>query len=357
MNPSIHTSGFRLSVAPMLDWSDRHYRYFMRGITRTAWLYTEMVPTSSLIHGDKERFLAFDPCEHPLVLQLGGNDPQDLAECARMGEDYGYDEINLNVGCPSDKVQGGNFGACLMARPELVADCIDAMRSAVSIPVTIKCRIGIVQSERELSKACQKKAAAPLHAAHPSKENLLDPYASLHDFIYKNSEAGGKRFIIHARMAVLGGLSPKANRSIPPLRYDWVHRLKADFPGLAIELNGGLRDLSMACRKAEGLDGAMIGRAAYENPWIFAEEEAKDRRNAALRMIPYLEKFYEKSGRFAPVTRHMLGLFHGQRGARRWRRLLSDHAFLTGIGSARELIETALPEAELCEMPSGRMKF
>jgi len=237
----------RLAVAPMLDWTDRHFRWLVRRITRRTLLYTEMVTTGALLHGgDRERFLGFDEDEHPVALQLGGADPRELAACARLGAERGYDEINLNVGCPSDRVQSGRFGACLMAEPALVADCVKAMRDAIDVPVTVKHRIGI--DER-------------------------DSYHALCDFVGTVAAAGCDAFVVHARKAWLSGLSPKENRSVPPLRYDVVHRLKRDFPGLTIVLNGGIESLDAAQAQLAHVDGVMLGRAAYHDPWVLAEAD------------------------------------------------------------------------------------
>lgn len=312
-----------LSVAPMMDWTDRHCRYFHRLIAPSFLLYTEMVTTGALIHGDAERHLRFnEPEEHPVALQLGGSEPEALAACARMGEDAGYDEINLNCGCPSDRVQRGRFGACLMAEPDLVAESMAAMRNAVSVPVTIKCRIAIDEEEE---------------------------FPFLNRFINKVSQAGCKIFIIHARKAWLNGLSPKENRTVPPLRYDLVQRIKDDYPNLTIILNGGLSSVDMVKGAlAEGLDGAMIGREAYQNPWFLHDlqneclDPAKTEREAVARaMIPYIQDQYKRYGTpTKTITRHMVGLFSGLPGAKQWRRSISEHAHKdTGTG---EVIEMAL---------------
>ncbi len=295
----------RLAVAPMLEWTDRHFRYFIRRITRRTLLYTEMVTTGALLHGDQERLIGFHDDEHPVALQLGGSEPPDLATCARIGAQRGYDEINLNVGCPSDRVQQGRFGACLMAEPALVADCVKAMRDAVDVPVTVKHRIGIDDQ---------------------------DSYEALCDFVGTVAEAGCTVFIVHGRKAWLSGLSPKENRSVPPLRHDTVHRLKHDFPQLTIVINGGIESLSQTIEQLAHVDGVMIGRAAYHDPWLLAEADARvfgdppastTRREVFAAMLPYIERELASGTRLHAITRHMLGLFHGVPGARAWRRMLS----------------------------------
>ncbi|TCO83042.1 tRNA-U16,U17-dihydrouridine synthase [Plasticicumulans lactativorans] len=300
----------RLSVAPMLDWTDRHCRYFLRLITRRSLLYTEMITTGAILHGDPARQLDFDAAEHPLALQLGGSDPATLAACARIGAEWGYDEINLNCGCPSDRVQEGRFGACLLAEPDLVAECVAAMRAALPapVPVTVKTRIGI---------------------------DDRDAYEHLHDFVARVAAAGCRTFVIHARKAWLSGLSPKENREIPPLRYDVAERLKRDFPALAIVLNGGVRTLDAAIVQLDWADGVMLGRAAYENPWLLADADrrlfgdptpAPARGEVIERLIPYVERHLAGGGRLGHISRHLLGLFQGLPGARGWRRHLSEHA-------------------------------
>jgi tRNA-dihydrouridine synthase A len=278
----------RFSVAPMMDWTDRHCRFFLRQLSRHALLYTEMVTTGALIHGDRERFLRYSECEHPLALQLGGSNPQDLATCAKMAEEHGYDEVNLNVGCPSDRVQNNMIGACLMGHPALVADCVKAMQDAVSIPVTVKHRIGI---------------------------NGRDSYAELCDFVGQVRDAGCRSFTVHARIAILEGLSPKENREIPPLRYDIAAQLKQDFPDLEIVLNGG-----------------MLGREAYHNPFLLAQVDQRlfgapgngiTRLDALLAMRPYVEQHLRDGGTLHHISRHVLGLAQGFPGARRFRQLLS----------------------------------
>ncbi|WP_211111283.1 tRNA dihydrouridine(20/20a) synthase DusA [Skermanella rosea] len=306
----------------MMDWTDRHCRYFLRQISRHALLYTEMVTTGAILHGPRERLLAFHPDEHPVALQLGGSDPQALAECARIAEAFGYDEVNLNVGCPSDRVQSGRFGACLMAEPGLVAELVGAMRSAVSIPVTVKSRIAIDEMEE---------------------------WPTLEGFIAAVRAAGCTRFIVHARKAWLKGLSPQENRDIPPLRYDLVHRLKQENPDLDITINGGILDLDSAAEHLQVVDGVMLGRAAYKNPYVLAEvdrrfhgsgESVPTREEAVRRMLPYIEARRVEGVPLNAITRHMTGLFQGQRGGRAWRRHLSEFAHKTGAGP--EVVEAAL---------------
>ncbi len=303
-----------LSVAPMMGWTDRHYRYFMRQLTRETLLYTEMVTTGALLHGDRERLLGFSEEERPLALQLGGDDPGELAACARIAEAWGYDEVNLNVGCPSERVQRGRFGACLMAEPERVAACVAAMREAVALPITVKHRIGIDE---------------------------LDRYEDMARFVTVVAEEGADRFIVHARKAWLTGLSPKENRTIPPLRYKDVHRLKREHPQLTIELNGGVRSLEEAQRQLKHVDGVMIGRAAYETPYLLAEADrvfyrgsrVPSRREVVEKMLPYIERMLRRRVHLSRITRHMLGLFARQPGARAWRRQLSEHAHREGAGT------------------------
>ena len=312
----------------MMDWTDRHDRYFLRLISRRARLYTEMVTTGALLHGETARFLAFDPSEHPLALQLGGSDPAALADCARLAEDWGYDEVNLNVGCPSDRVQNGRFGACLMAEPALVARCIAAMRAATRLPVTVKCRIGIDDQ---------------------------DDYADFRSFVeVVAGEGGAETFIVHARKAWLQGLSPKENREIPPLRYELVHRLKQERPDLTVVLNGGLTDLDQAEAQLAYVDGVMLGRAAYQDPWIlaqvdrrfFEDDGSETTREAVLeRMKAYLARQREDGVPAKAVTRHLLGLFNGLPGARAWRRELSERMRAPDAGS--EILDLAYaPVAE-----------
>ena len=277
----------------MMDWTDRHCRYFLRQVSSRAFLYTEMITTGALLHGNVERHLAFSAEEHPVGAQLGGSEPDELAQCARLVEQYGYDEVNLNIGCPSERVQRGAFGACLMAEPELVADCVRAMREAVKIPVTVKHRLGI---------------------------NKEESYEFVAGFVDKVSRAGCRTFLAHARNAVLKGLSPKENREIPPLKYEYVYRLKKDFPDLEIVLNGGLARPDLL----PGVDGVMLGRAAYHDPWVLADP-GKTRSEVVKTMTEYAKGLTS----LRHVARHMLGLYHGHRRARLWRRMLSDSARLS----------------------------
>lgn len=313
----------RLSVAPMMDWTDRHCRFFHRQISRETLLYTEMVTAPAVIHGDRDRLLGFDATEHPVALQLGGSEPKELAEAARIAAGFGYDEVNLNVGCPSDRVQSGCFGAVLMERPALVADCVAAMIAASPVEVTVKCRIGVDDQV---------------------------PEEVLPDFLERVSAAGVTRVAIHARKAWLQGLSPKENRDIPPLDYPLVEAMKDAFPRLHISVNGGITGLAQAQGfLAAGLDGVMIGRAAYHEPYevlgradavIFGGPEGPDRFEVIDRMQPYIARHLANGGRLHQITRHMLGLFHGQPGARHWRRILSERANQPGAGL--EVIEAAL---------------
>lgn len=304
----------RFSVAPMLDRTDRHCRHLLRLISRHTRLYSEMITTGALLKGDAARLLEFGESEHPVALQLGGSDPVDLAACARLGSAHGYDEINLNLGCPSSRVQSGRFGACMMAEPERVADCIASMCDAVDIPVTAKIRIGI---------------------------DADDSYAGLAAYVGKLSDAGCHTFIVHARIAILGGLSPKENRNIPPLKYPTVYRLKEDFPELEIVLNGGVNSLEDALQHLEKVDGVMVGRAAYQNPYLLAEVDRKifsdarpisSRREIAEQMISYIENELSRGTRIKHITRHMSGLFQGVAGARHWRKHLSTHSHLPDAG-------------------------
>ncbi len=310
-----------LSIAPMLDWTDRFDRYFLRLISRHVLLYTEMITTAALLHGDKDYLLAYDPMEHPVAVQLGGSDPVALATCARLCEAHGYDEVNLNLGCPSDRVQLGRFGACLMIEPALVSDCIQAMVEAVNIPVTLKSRIGIDD--------------------HDSDEVL-------NQLVEQASAAGCKIFIVHARKAWLKGLSPKENRDIPPLRYDRVHRLKKTFPQSEIIINGGITTLDQVEQQLQKVDGVMIGREAYHNPWILAEADRRlyqdkhpipTRHQILEQLMPFVEHELGQGVKLHQITRHILGLFHGQPGARAWRRHLSENAHLKGAGP--EVIQRA----------------
>lgn len=320
---SIIRQAARLSVAPMMDWTDRHCRYMHRLLSREVLLYTEMVTAPALVRGGAVHLLAHSPEEHPVALQLGGSDPIELAQAARLGAEAGYGEINLNCGCPSDRVQSGAFGAVLMQRPDLVADCVSAMRDAVDVEVTVKCRIGVDQQE---------------------------PQQVLPEFLDKIGLAGCTRVTIHARKAWLQGLSPKANRDIPPLDYDLVHQMKAVFPDLHISINGGITTLDEAKAHLDrGLDGVMIGRSAYHQPGdvlsaadpeIFGLGEASDPIEVTRQMLPYIEAHLSNGGRLHQVTRHMLGLFAGRPGARQWRRTLSEGAHRDNAGPA--LVEQAL---------------
>ena len=315
------TAPHRLAVAPMMDWTDRHCRFFHRLLTRRTWLYTEMLTTGALLHGDAARHLDFDPVEQPVAVQLGGSEPDELAACARLAERWGYAEINLNCGCPSERVQRGAFGACLMAEPDLVADCVRAMQDAASVPVTVKHRIGIDRDE---------------------------DFGLVRRFVEILARAGCRTFFVHARNAWLKGLSPKENREIPPLRYDVVHRLKREFPELEIVVNGGLASLADIDRELAALDGAMIGRAAYQNPWLLTEFDARQggRRAARTRaevveaIVPYAERHVAAGGSLRQITRHMLGLYHGQPGARAWRRALSEAGWLAA-NRPQDLIDLA----------------
>jgi tRNA-dihydrouridine synthase A len=304
----------RLSVAPMLDWTDRDFRYLLRLISKHTLLYTEMVTTGALIHGNRERFLAHDVLEYPLALQLGGSDPKDLATCAKMGEQAGYSEINLNVGCPSDRVQSGSFGACLMAEPKLVAEGVAAMRETVDIPVTVKTRLGIDEHET---------------------------YQFLTDFIEPVAEAGCEIFILHARNAWLKGLSPKENRDVPPLKYDFVYQAKQDYPDLHIDINGGIHSLEDAKQHLEKVDGVMMGRAIYNDPYLLAEADkllfgddhpVPTRHQVIEQMLPYIKQRMAEGRPVKSITRHMLGMFQGQQGARAWRRHISENAHVKGAG-------------------------
>ena len=313
---------WKLSVAPMMDWTDRHCRYFHRLLTRHALLYTEMVTTGALIHGDVPRHLRYNVQEHPLALQLGGSEPADLAHCARLGEQWGFDEINLNCGCPSERVQRGAFGACLMAEPQLVADCVKAMVDVVSVPVTVKHRIGIDKSES---------------------------YDFVRDFVGAVAEAGCGTFIVHARNAWLKGLSPKENREVPPLRYEWAHQLKRDFPHLIIAVNGGIITTAQVQEQLQYVDGVMLGREAYHNPWWLSEWDTAfyaaapaelTRERVEEQMVTYMEREAAEHGTpWYPIARHMLGLRHGLPGARRWRQVWSDHR-VKGL-SARDVMAQA----------------
>lgn len=304
----------RVSVAPMMDWTDRHCRAFHRVLSRHALLYTEMAVDKAVIRGDTPRLIGFDAREHPVAIQLGGSIPEELAEATRMATAYGYDEINLNVGCPSDRVQSGKFGACLMAEPELVADCVSAMQDATNLPVTVKCRIGVDDQ---------------------------DPEIALFELVRLVAAAGVTSFTVHARKAWLQGLSPKDNRSIPPLDYDLVRRLKRERPELEIILNGGLDSLAHGVEEMQGLDGIMLGRAAYHTPWtlarvdssVYGKADPVSTRMEALEIYrDYISDHLDSGTRLHSITRHILGLFHGVPGARQWRRILSEKANKPGAG-------------------------
>ena len=309
-----HKLDRRLAIAPMMDRTDRHYRYFMRLISRRVLLYTEMLTTGAILHGNRERLLGYSEIEHPLALQLGGSDPEQLAVCARIAEDLGYDEVNLNIGCPSDRVQSARFGACLMAEPALVAACIARMRQQVNIPVTVKTRTGIDQH---------------------------DSYADLVEFVRTVNTAGCDTFIIHARKAWLQGLSPKENRDIPPLQYATVYQLKRDFPGLHISINGGFTTLEQIQSQYAMVDGVMIGRAAYHDSYLLADVDAKifgDHRTKPTRQdildgfISYAKENIVRGACLKHMARHILGLYQGHAGARAFRRHLSEHAHKPGAG-------------------------
>lgn len=300
------------SIAPMMDWSDQHCRYFWRLLTRQALLYTEMVTTGALIHGDRERFLHFNSAEHPVALQLGGSEPDDLARCAQWAQEWGYDEVNLNCGCPSDRVQLGAFGACLMAEPERVARCVEAMRKACDLPVTVKHRIGI---------------------------DAMEHYEDMKHFVTTIADAGCDVFIVHARKAWLQGLSPKQNREIPPLNYPWVYRLKQELPDLTIVINGGITTLDAASEHLQQVDGVMIGREAYQNPWMLGDVDSAlygtanptaHRDEALLAFLPYVRSRLAEGVPLNHMTRHILGLYQGVPGARKFRRHLSENAYRKG---------------------------
>lgn len=303
-----------ISIAPMMDRTDRHYRYFMRQITRHTLLYTEMVTAQAITYGDRDHLLGFTPDERPLVLQVGGDDPRSLAECARIAAEFGYDGVNLNVGCPSDRVQSGNFGACLMAQPELVADCVAAMMAAGPLPVSVKHRIGVDE---------------------------MDRYEDMAHFVEVVAQTGCRHFTVHARKAWLQGLSPKDNRNIPPLRYGDVHRLKAEFPHLWIEINGGLKSLEQITEHLASVDAVMVGRAAYDNPYLFAEvdqrwfgdgQPVRSRHQVVQAMLPYIDHWTGKGLKLNKITRHMLMLFAGQPGSRRWKQILTEGSCKAGAG-------------------------
>lgn len=312
----------RVAVAPMMDWTDRHCRYFLRRFSPRTRLYTEMVTAAALTHGDRDSLLRFDPAEHPVALQVGGSDPAMMADAAAMGADAGYDEVNINVGCPSDRVQSGRFGACLMAEPAVVADCVSAMRKACDLPVTVKTRVGI---------------------------DDFDDYAWFRDFVLRVADAGCSTFIVHARIAILGGLSPKENRSVPPLNYPRVYRLKQEYPELDVTLNGGVNDTEAALGHLGKVDGVMIGRQAYHDPWFLTELDRAlggrdglpaSRDEVVGDMRPYVARQLGNGVPLKRIARHMLGLYAGQPGARAWRRHLSEHAHRPGAGF--DVIEQAL---------------
>ena len=329
-SPAPSEFAYPLSIAPMMDRTDRHFRYFMRQITRRTLLYTEMVTSAAILHGDRDHLLGFSPEEKPLALQVGGDNPQDLAQCAQVAEEMGYDEINLNVGCPSSRVQDGHFGACLMAQPQQVADCVAAMMAATSLPVTVKHRIGIDRCDR---------------------------YEDLAHFVQVVAQTGCQRFSVHARKAWLQGLSPKENRTIPPLRYEFVHRLKQEFPQLAIEINGGFTSLAEAQQQLAQVDAVMIGRAAYDNPYLFASADRQfwgemaspeSRHAVAEAMCPYIQQWRDRGLKLHKISRHMLQLFAGQPGSRAWKRYLTEHSSQVGAGA--EVIRAALEKVP----PVGR---
>ena len=304
----------KFCVAPMLDWTDRHERYFLRLMSQHALLYTEMVTTGALIYGDRQRHLQFSCEEQPVAIQLGGSDPSELAECAKMAEDEGYNEVNINVGCPSERVQKGSFGACLMAEPNLIADCVDTMQQRVGIPVTVKHRIGI---------------------------DDRDSYEELTNFINSVSQAGCKTFIIHARKAWLKGLSPKQNRDVPPLKYDVVYQIKQDFPDLEIIINGGINSLEQCNEHLQEVDGVMLGREVYHNPYIMAEVDQQiygtdtpiiTRKQVLQQFIAYVENQLAQDVYLKHMSRHILGLFHGVSGAKAWRRHISENSYKVGAG-------------------------
>ena len=311
----------------MMDRTDRHFRYLMRQITRYTLLYTEMITTAAIIHGDRDKLLGFSTEEKPLVLQLGGDKPSELAECAKIAQDWGYDAVNLNIGCPSSRVQNGNFGACLMAKPKLVAAAVSAMQKTVTIPVTVKHRIGIDDRDR---------------------------YEDMVEFVRIVSEAGCRHFIVHARKAWLKGLSPKENRNIPPLRYEDVYRLKTEFPHLFIEINGGITDLNRVADCLHYVDAVMIGRAAYDNPYLFATVDRdfydqnapiSSRYEIVEAMLPYIDHWLSKGARLNSITRHMLQIFAKQPGTKAWKRYISQNAFLPNASSLT--IKNALEQVKV----------
>jgi len=322
-----NTKNFRISVAPMMDWTTRDYRFFARLFNPNIVLYTEMVTTGAIIHGDAKRHLDFNSQEHPLVLQLGGSNPQDLATCTKMAEDWGYNEVNLNIGCPSDRVQNNKIGACLMAEPNLVAECIDQMQKTVSIPVTVKHRIGI---------------------------DDMQSYDEMLHFVDTIAATGCTHFVVHARIAILQGLSPKENREVPPLRYEDVYRLKRERPNLTIEINGGIKTFEETQQHLQHVDGVMIGREAYHNPYLLAEFgqfwnlDLPDRFNIMQQMMPYIEKRLAEGAPLSIITRHILGLFQNLPGARKWRQALSggNAKSLTDIENALLKIQETIQRSE-----------
>ena len=330
--PPPHT----LSIAPMMDWTDRHFRYLLRLITKRALLYTEMVVDNSILLGNKPKLLDFNAEEHPVALQLGGSTPEKLAEAARVGQQWGYDEINLNLGCPSERVQGGGFGACLMLEPDLVAECMSAMRQAVKVPVTAKHRLGV---------------------------DDLEDYAYVARFIEKLNAVGVETFIVHARKAILKGLSPAQNRTVPPLRYEWVYQLKRDFPHLTIVLNGGVRTLDEVEQHLGQVDGVMLGRIAYEDPFVLAEVDGRlfgegrttSRVEIAQAMFPYVAAQLERGTPLWAIARHMMNLFKGQPGGRLWRQVLSEKAPRRGNGLEvlEEALEVVLEQQKAKELVVG----
>jgi len=314
--------GNPLSIAPMMDRTDRHFRYFIRQMTRRTLLYTEMVTIPAILNGDRAKLLGFSPEEHPIALQIGGDDPEQAAECARIAADWGYDEVNLNIGCPSDRVKSGNFGACLMAEPETVANVVEAMQTAVDLPVTVKHRIGIDNRDR---------------------------YEDMAEFVRIVSNAGCQQFTIHARKAWLQGLSPKENRNVPPLRYQDIYRLKQDFPHLLIKINGGIKTLPEIKEHLSQIDAVMIGRAAYDNPYLFATVDQDiygekmtppTMKEVVTGMLPYIDFWVNNGVKLNSMTRHLLHLFNGQPGARAWRRYLTEKASHPSAGA--EVVEQAL---------------
>lgn len=325
---------FRVSIAPMMARTDRHDRYFLRQISRHVRLYTEMVTADAVLHGDREKLLGFDVAEHPVALQLGGADPKRLAQASRIGADAGYDEINLNIGCPSDRVQSGKFGACLMREPDLVADCVAAMRAVCAMPVTVKCRLGVDEQE---------------------------PQDALFTLVEKSAQAGCQIFIIHARKAWLEGLSPKENRDVPPLDYELVYQLKQARPDLTIILNGGIETLCAAQAHCEKLDGVMLGRAAYKNPYMLADVDSlfygddtppPSREEVLEKLIPYAEKICAAGVPLHALTRHLMGLYQSQPGGRLWRRFLSEQACQAGAGA--DILRHALAQMQNRAAHTGR---